>query len=121
MCCGNAWKPIYFSKKDDITTSSTTEYKYENDENVKTSSTSTSTTTTTTTTVSSTTAYVKQTDRYSSSTTSTIKVIRKWKVFLKKKHFLTCLCILIKFSISYNYSVDKHKAGFRVFDTFISW
>ena len=26
MCCGNAWKPIYFSKKDDGTTQPTTEY-----------------------------------------------------------------------------------------------
>ena len=31
MCCGNAWKPIYFGKKDDTTTSSTTEYKIENE------------------------------------------------------------------------------------------
>ena len=29
MCCGNAWKPIYFSKKDDGTTQSTTENKKE--------------------------------------------------------------------------------------------
>lgn len=27
LCCGNAWKPIYFSKKDDSTTQPTTEYK----------------------------------------------------------------------------------------------
>ena len=29
MCCGNAWKPIYFSKKDDGTTQPTTQYKKE--------------------------------------------------------------------------------------------
>ena len=29
LCCGNAWKPIYFSKKDDGTTQPTTQYKKE--------------------------------------------------------------------------------------------
>ena len=77
MCCGNAWKPIYFSKKDDGTTQSTTENKKE----ITTSSTTESiqeyqnlqqshinqnfkSTTTTTTTRKSTTATTGATLKY---------------------------------------------------------
>ena len=77
LCCGNAWKPIYFSKKDDGTTQSTTENKKE----ITTSSTTDSikeyqslqqshinqnfkSTTSTTTTRKSTTATTGATSKY---------------------------------------------------------